>query len=329
MCIVDLSGYSYSGKSAYYQLFAPCTSVRSFGIESEFDLFRIPGGILDLFHALTDDNWSLMRSSHAIQKFRILISRLSGKRTLASRLFSNGLYYDDLFPGFTSASYSFISSIVYSDFKCYWPFDRILYDSLPICSKLLNTFSLSLDQVSLSRFSRYELCSLIHLYISSLFSQFLEYQNGIVLLNNAFETSSPSCCIDLCPHSYSIVIDRDPRAIFTSAYLACNAHNQSQAKAVIGRSTSNFITRYLMQRTQSSRYHPKCLNLSFEELMLSYESTINKLSCFLSVPSTFFNSTTFRPSDRNICPWKLHYDDPILMASIHMIQSELSSFCYL
>ena len=329
MSIVDLSGYSYSGKSAYYQLFATCPFVRSFGIESEFDLFRIPGGILDLFHALTDDNWSLIRSSYSIRKFRTLISRLSGNRTFLSRLFSNGLYYDDLIPGFTPASSLFISSLVHSDFKCYWPFNRIVDEPFPFYPKLLNIFSSSFDNVSLSRLSRHKLRSLIHHYMIALFSQFPEYEDGIVLLNNAFETSCPSCCIDLCPTSYSIVIDRDPRAIFTSAYFAYNVHNQLQAKAVIGRSVNDFVTRYLLQRNQITKPHPNCLNLSFEELMLSYDSTIDKLSCFLSMPSSLFESTTFTPSEHNIYPWKSCGDDPILKSSVEIIQSDLSNFCYL
>ena len=121
MKIVDLSGYSYSGKSAYYDLFSSLSSVKSFGVESEFDLIRVQGGIYDLFQSLTDDNWSLIRSSNAIHLFKNLVSNLAGKRSVITRLNNLGLYYDDLFPGFLYKSSLFIDKLILSSYNAYWP----------------------------------------------------------------------------------------------------------------------------------------------------------------------------------------------------------------
>jgi hypothetical protein len=46
MKVVDLSGYSFSGKSAVYDLLQEFEGYKMQGKEFEFDLLRCPGGLL-------------------------------------------------------------------------------------------------------------------------------------------------------------------------------------------------------------------------------------------------------------------------------------------
>ena len=45
--VVDLSGYSFTGKSAIYDFLTDYSNVKAHGVETDFDLFRSKNGILN------------------------------------------------------------------------------------------------------------------------------------------------------------------------------------------------------------------------------------------------------------------------------------------
>ena len=101
--VIDFSGYSFSGKSAYYDLVREFDTTKSYLREFEFELLRVPGGILELYSNLTY-NWSPIRSSESIREYIKLIKKLGGNSNLLSRLSNNGNRYDEFFPEFTKLS---------------------------------------------------------------------------------------------------------------------------------------------------------------------------------------------------------------------------------
>ena len=325
--IVDLSGYSYSGKSAYYELFSSLGNVKSFGIESEFDLIRVQGGIYDLFHSLTDDNWSLIRSSNSIQLFMNLVANLAGKRNIISRFKNMGLYYDDLFPNFSLKSLAFIDKLIFSSYYSYWPFPDLTLPSRILPSKIFRKLGSPSSPIYLSRYNKSDLTLLIQDYLCSLFDHF-DDNYDVCILNNAFETSTPQSSLCFIPNSYSIVIDRDPRDIYTSAYLSWQK-GASQSRAVIGSNVSNFITRFTIQRQNIQSNHSNVLRLNFEDLMLKFSETKSQISKFLELPSSFFDSSSFTPSQVNVKSWTHFPDDDFLQKSIKSIEYHLSDHCSL
>ena len=71
MKVIDVSGIGHSGKTAVTDILR---EVRGFHVHDnsfEFDLLRLPDGILDLEKALCD-NWSPIRSDFAIKRFKQL-----------------------------------------------------------------------------------------------------------------------------------------------------------------------------------------------------------------------------------------------------------------
>ena len=78
MSVVDLSGYSCSGKSIVYDLLTCSKSFYGFGVNFHFELSRAPGGIIDLREAISGENWSPIRSSEAIRRYFRLIENLGG-----------------------------------------------------------------------------------------------------------------------------------------------------------------------------------------------------------------------------------------------------------
>ena len=94
--VIDLSGYSFSGKSAYFDLLCEFEGYNYHSREFEFELIRISDGILDLYNALVE-NWSPVRSSEAIRKFKRLIKVFGGNDKFSSRLLGRGYKYDYYF----------------------------------------------------------------------------------------------------------------------------------------------------------------------------------------------------------------------------------------
>jgi len=327
MKIVDLSGYSYSGKSAYYDLFSSLITVKSFGVESEFELIRIQGGIYDLFQSLTDDNWSLIRSSNSIQAFKNLVANLAGKRTLTSRLFNLGLYYDDMFPEFTSKSLVFVDKLILSSFNSFWPYPDLTSSRSKFFSKIKRKLFFRSSSIYLSRFNESDLTLLVQDYLNSLFNSF-DNKYELCILNNAFETTCPQLSLRFLPNSYSIVIDRDPRDIYTSAYLSLQK-GSIQARAVIGSDVSDFIARFIIQRQKKQSHHSNVLRINFEDLMLNFTETKLLITKFLDLPPSFFDSSSFVPSHNNVKSWTRFRDDKFLQQSIKSIEYHLADFCSL
>ena len=79
MSIVNLTGFNFSGKGAVAAILRGMEPIKSFQHGREFEMFRLPGGFIDLRYALVD-TWSPMRSDMAIRNFRKLAETLLKKR---------------------------------------------------------------------------------------------------------------------------------------------------------------------------------------------------------------------------------------------------------
>ena len=88
--VLDISGYSFSGKSAVYDLITSYETASTHGVEFEFDLIRAKGGISDLCDSLAI-NWNIVRSSVAI-KFSPS-GYFLGVKAPSNRIFRGGPQY--------------------------------------------------------------------------------------------------------------------------------------------------------------------------------------------------------------------------------------------
>lgn len=332
--IIDLSGYSFTGKSAYYDLLSRCQNVRSFGIESEFDLIRCQGGLLDLYHALCI-SWSPIRSSEAIRKFRRLIRYFGGKRNFYDRLFRYGPHYDSNYLGFTHKSENFIKKLILSEWKGEWPFaDFNESYSLTIIKKNIKRLGLAkTETVYLSSFSEEKFKELCVSYIRELFEDSYDPNTEGLLLNNCFEPFEPLLSMKFFPEARAIVVDRDPRDIYISASNARIVNGVDVGGAVIGGGAEAFIERFLAYRDNvSDALSPKLMRTNFENLILKNADEIEKLSSFLapleidwSIAKSNFN---LEKSSKNIRQW-LSPDNIKYQNDIKLIEERLSGYCYI
>ena len=96
---VDVSGFGNTGKSLAFQLLEDAFKPNSLGPEIEFELFRAPGGLFDLYIDCVLF-WSPMRSNKAIKDFKLLNKRISSfasKNNLFNFFTSTGNNYIKLF----------------------------------------------------------------------------------------------------------------------------------------------------------------------------------------------------------------------------------------
>ncbi len=329
--VVDLSGYSFTGKSAVYDLLREFDGFYAHSKEFEFDIIRIQGGILDTKQALVHQ-WSPVRSSEAIRNLYRLIYLSGGTGTFWDRLTRTGSSYDRYFPGFTANTVEWTQNLIQAKWQCEWPFALFSKDILSlVINKVLRKFRLSRqDTVYLARMTNEQFDSYTRIYFNKLFAPIASQGFHTLVLNNAFEPFSPQNSITLFDQAKSIVVDRDPRDIYLSALRAGKIEGSLVGKAITGENINHFIERFRLYRTTEVITVPNVLRIQFEELVLNYDNSVNKIRKFLNQPNTIHSrkGTVFNPlqSIKNIGQWKT-IQDPTLFNNIKKIQEELPGYC--
>jgi hypothetical protein len=329
--VIDLSGYSFSGKSAVYDLLSEFKGFFSQSKEFEFELIRIQGGILDLKNALVD-NWSPIRSSEAIRNFYRLIRTIGGPRGYFTRFTTSGAQYDKFFPKFTEASNLYIDSLLEARWQCEWPFSIYNLDpiSLPLI-KIYKKFGFNKKEtVYLSRISNENFINKTKVYLKTIFSNAMNIDSKAIILNNAFEPFCPEKSIILIDSAKSIIVDRDPRDVYISALNAGKIDNMQVGEAVIGGSVNNFIKRFKIYHAFSSDNTNRIYRLNFESLVLNYEVELNRIKLFLGEDICVHERkrSIFNPdfSVKNVGQWR-NLKNQKLIKDIKLIEKELYKFC--
>ncbi len=327
MKVVDLSGYSFSGKSAVYDWLSEHPCAVSFGMEFEFDLIRAPDGLLDLKHKIAD-HWSPVRSSEAISRFKRLAHNLGGDGGILSRLTRAGTHYDLLFPGYTRASKEYLRSLIKSEWRSYWPFSYLSEDGLQLfiqklCRKIPSSY-LNSNAVYFSRIEQESFIELTRDYLDNVLSSALTSDSNTVIVSNAFEPNQPQKGMELVRNSFCIIVDRDPRDIYVSAWTNSKNSRLSIGKATIGESISDFVCRYKGMRMDPDICNDSVIKIQFEEFILNHEEVskdiLSKIGLEDSAPSNSFN---IERSKENIGLWKSFEDQ----SKIKFIEENLGDFC--
>lgn len=324
---IDLSGYSYTGKSAVYGLLSEVSEVKLFGIETEFDLVRSQSGLVNLYHHLVV-NWSPVRSSSAIRNFIHLVKVTQGDGSFFSRLFDSGYMYSKYFPEFRSASNRYINSLLLTSYRAYWPFYSTDYYAMSIFfNKLRHRFLTNKsEEVYLSRQSEDRFFHLTALYLSEIFQSIPDFHSYTNLVfNNCFEPFSSQFMDKLNLPFRQVVVDRDPRDVYMSALKSAN---KDASSAILGGGIDDFIVRYKTFR-QDGNLSKNCLKVNFENLVLDYDNTIGNIFSFLDIsPLRHVDKTKyFNPckSSAGVGSWK-SVSDKVLLSNINLIEKKLSNY---
>jgi hypothetical protein len=329
--VVDLSGYSFTGKSAVYELLSEFDGYYSHSREFEFDLIRIQGGLLDLQSALTT-HWSPIRSSEAIRNFMRLVSLYRGNRSLYSRLTTTGAHYDHFFPGFTEISKRFIESLISACWECEWPFASYSHDQWTV---VMQKFSAKVgwgnrQEVFLSRMTEGDFVTKSQKYLHELFQGIASRGHKALILNNAFEPFYPERSIELIKNAKSIVVDRDPRDVYISAMSAGKIAGSQVGLAVTGDGVDKFIQRFKIYRMMPFKPSQNVYRINFESLILDYKLEVSRIRDFLDESESLYEKqgSIFHPENAksNIALWRKDMYSHLL-SDIQIIEAELTEFC--
>lgn len=325
---LDLSGYSFTGKSAVYDFITEYEGVKALGKEFEFDLFRSRGGILDLYSAISGD-WGLVRSSVAVRDFRRAIYFLGGHGGIIDRFLRGGPRYDSHFNNFSELSNSYIDSLVQAKWNGYWPFYD--YADGPLLIPLKKSISRLFNRqstIEVGRVSSEEFLEHTEKYIESIIDSSLSESERILTVNNSVDPANPMATLKFIKNSKSIIIDRDPRDV----YLAAKCHEDKDvASAVLGGGIDEFINRFKIIRHVKNEEVDEVdiLRISFESFVLQHELEKKRIEDFIGMDNLVahkYAGRYFSPkiSSKNIGMWKNNEYE--FSKEIKKIENELSEF---
>jgi len=342
MKFLDISGFGHSGKTVVADILKEIDGFQLCNYNFEFNLIRIQGGLLDLKYALVD-NWSPVRSDSAVRRFKRIVKRIGPKASLFSptTLFcSNGMNYDSMFnEKFTKLSLSYISSLVSVSYQGFWPFalieESMIYQFIARVRGRLG-LSPTLVDIYLTDSSDFQLKT--SNYLISLFKEIKEERTNVFVLLNSLEPFNSEAGLNLLGDSKQIVVTRDPRDIYASAMAVNDGftpdfesnYNMGLKKNIVGKDLDLFIKRQKIyhENIVIGTAEDRILRIQYEDLIMNYEDSLNRIYKFLDVDSTchsekgkYFNP---KKSSANIGLWRNYHDQ----ISISTISESLSDYCW-
>jgi hypothetical protein len=341
---IDVSGVGNTGKSAVVDLLREIDGIWVPEYWFEFDLIRVPGGLLDLRHALLED-WSPIRSHDAYLRFRSVVDSMGvapKPYQLAGLLRSTSQRYDTRFKSlFRLLAHAFADSFRTGTIKSEWPYDSLRDGAATrLGRKLLRRAGF-----------RRQILRDVHLldgtdfdgradeFLTKLFGTIVPQGTGQVVLNNGFEPFHPQPALDMLPGSRQVVVTRDPRDIYVSGL---NAHNVSGSDAALiafdndGMNKSflatddlaMFVHRFRLYHERLGPPDPRVLRVRFETLMRDHAAQAAAILEFLGIEKARHvrPRTSLDPakSGQNVGIWRNYSRRD----EIAYIESELAAYLY-
>lgn len=340
--IVDVSGYGHSGKTAISEFLKDYEDVFTFPSYVEFELFRVQGGLLDLYSSIYF-SWNLIRSRVRIKEFTKLVRRIGivqNKFKPSTLWNASGHGYNQYFNNkFIKISDEFIEELVTVKQRSFWPYDNLSDSKLKlfvnkIRSKLFNKLILTeIYYTDRNQFLRHT-----SNYIHKLFNEVGASNQTHIVLNNTFEPFNPTKCIEMVENSFSIIVDRDPRDIYASMINSKDVFVPSfedyknadeLKKRMVGFDDINqFISRYrILKNSVIDDNNPSVLRIRYEDFILNHDEITNKIHQHIGLSNLKKNQkTVFNVNDskKNIGIWKKYRNLP----EIIQIEKDLAEYCY-
>ena len=352
MKLIDVSGIGNSGKTAVTDLFREVEGVVAHHNSFEFDLLRLPDGIIDLQQALVE-NWSPVRSDMAIKRFKKLCESL------------NDYYSKLLTDRFMEFTNQYLKSLI---------MDRLYidgwYDSLYIKDgyreeikktlKRIGIFNLLKKGYGLVKLSKSKPSSKTEVFISDgggfvektidylekvIFSGMAENENTVIT-NNVFEPFNPRMSLEYFNNAFCVIVDRDPRDIYASIMnigsvyvpefeagegLFAADYLQQLKEDMLGTGDiHSFINRQMVyrQKMEVNRSDKNIVYIHYEDLVLNYDKTTQVIFDRFSIKAGrhIKKRQYFDPekSSKNVGLWKAIKDSK----EIKLIEKELKEYLY-
>ncbi|WP_152632907.1 sulfotransferase [Aliarcobacter butzleri] len=329
--VIDVSGYMFSGVSTANLLIKELDNHISSDLGLEFNLLRLQDGIMDLEKALVED-WSIIRANSAIRRFKKLVKKLDGTYSkFPYKLFNfHSDYYQTRFNyKFSNLSQEYIENLITTSWQSEWPYP--LYDMCEfeafirkIKKRLWDkerAFENEFHLIDGENFYKYT-----KEYLIKLLSSYDGVKNDTTTLvtNNAFEPFNAKRGLKYFDNVKCIIVKRDPRDMYVTA----SNHCELSSKISHNNNVENFIKRFEMQERNTDKTPNKdIMFLQYEELVLDYENTKNKIFDFLEIDESLHikKKEFFKPEEsKNFIGIYKNYGNK---NEIKLIEEKLQNYC--
>ncbi len=350
--VIDTSGFGNSGRTALCDLFREFRDVKCSDHLFEFNLLRLPDGIIDLYFN-TCLHWTPIKSDFAIKRYSKLIENLSYN------------YKENVTNKFEFISQEYIKSLITDQLEVRGWFDDFYNKRsssnaknkaaqflkkikiFPLAKKIKNKIKFPSPKVHRDTVYLVENKNFLEKTKKMLESILFEshYCNTVVI-NNAFEPFDPTLSMKFFDEAYCIIVNRDPRDIYASNFakketLGLTSFEKQHPsisfeylinlrKEFLGTNNIDlFIKRQKLYRENLKNSNNKrVLNIWFEDLVLNYEDTLETIYSFLNLhKEDHINKKLFfdpEKSKNNCFIWKSFSGTK----EIEKIQNELSDYLY-
>lgn len=343
MKFVDVSGFGHSGKTVVTDYLKQYDCVFSFPNHIEFELIRVPGGLLDLYFSIYE-SWNLIRSTVRINEFKTLVKRIGKIQSMSSPIsyFTASAHgYDQHFNHkFIEISNRFIDKVITAKQITFWPYENLrVHPFLVFYNKFKSKFFNSLLKSEIYFSNRNDFLNYTEAYMNELFSEVVGPEQTHVVLNNGFEPFNSGLCLDIVGDAFSIIVDRDPRDIYASQINVEDVFvpNFEKDKRVDGikkimtgfNDIDHFLFRYktLKENVIKNEADSRIIKINYEEFILNHEDCARKIKSIIGISNTanLVNDTfDISKSRKNVGLWRKYADLP----EIKRIGDELGEFCY-
>ena len=336
MKVLDLSGYMFSGKGAASDLIKEFDGFSVPYRRSEFDLLRIPHGLIDLRCSLVD-KWSWVRSDSAIREFiQIATTMGNSPQNIFQKLFIVGFGYNARYHRFNEATNEFIDSLTDDTWKMQWPYEMpslypAKYAWLRVKAKLKGIQPWPVIDFRLcsgADFDKYA-----KRYLQKILSLTGDINSHTIVTHNMLEPYDPTSGFCFFDDIHSIVVDRDVRDIYMTSLIHSDGFNDKvpvYSRITGAFNIDTFIKRQKILRSKTNYTHnDRVLRVQFEDLVVNYENTVKKIILFLDINQDThvrkFKHFSPKKSAENIRLWE--NAPKWLQADIKKLEKELPELC--
>lgn len=302
-------GYGWSGSSAVVDLLKEYSG--NIEADVEFRVIKDPYGITDLYNALVTKGDPL-NYDIAIKDFLWYVKKLNRM----PKKFSNGLGYKKFFgDDFMDSTFEYINNLTDYQYDSHWwmfDFKKSTYTLLK--EKIYKKLKIK-DSVSQMYFSTIDENLFIQLtrkYLEQLFNKFFEAGINNVILDQGISVLNCVQEMRYFNDAKVVIIDRDPRDIYTDLCVG---------NYLIGKelSKSHDVMKYVKWHKAYRKNYEQLINspdillMNFEDVILNYEVSLEKLEIFLGLDSEShvdkFKYLKPGNSKKNIGIWKDYISD--------------------
>lgn len=324
--IIGISGYGYSGASAYIDMLKEFDDMQSLPLNNEFPILQQTDGILDLKHALVSEKRRLNANSTII---RFMRNTQDGRSNKLEKL-SRGQY--------SRISKKYIDELIGISWKGRSAFDPgdirngLEQPFLEIPNRIIRRILRLMNKNAIWPWPKqryFGFCDeerfneVTKNYIIKILEALDVDLKKNVILEQVFNTINPLLGSEFFDQDVvSVIVDRDPRDIFLltnilfpekCSFMPCDG------------SVEKFIY-YYKTLHDNTNDDPRIVKVKFEDLIYNYDSTVNLFENLLDVKNT--HRGRFFIPEKSVVNTRMYLRFPQYADEFRIIEKECSEYLY-